>query len=757
MDIKKNFNDFLQSKLNLEQRSAVAHKDGAILVIAGAGSGKTRVITTRIAHLILNEGVAPHAIIALTFTNKAAKEMQERIAHFLGTATQLPFIGTFHSYCLRLLKTHQELLDTPFFSILDDDDQQKLLTGIIQRHGLQKEIAAKSLTYQISHIKNHATDTERIEQMYAINPMLHALYQAYEQEKKASKCLDFDDLLLESLKLFKSNAEFKKDMQHLVRHIMVDEYQDTNVVQHELLKNMAKDAKNNFAIDSLCVVGDEDQSIYSWRGATIANIINFKKDFPKAATIKIEQNYRSAQPILDVANHVINHNKQRNPKKLWSEKEGKDRIRHLTCLSEYQEGDIIASLASIASKSQALSSIAVLYRTHFQSRAIEEALVRNSIPYRIIGGVQFYERKEIKDLLAYLRLIINPFDRASLFRVINAPNRGLGLKFEELFYDRWHNEAFLTFHDIAKKLIEEMQVTGLKKTALQAFLKTFNGLTPTSSPSKALDHIISETAYIGYIKEGYDLEEAQSRIENIKELLNAIKHFEAHSVTSIEKFLDEVALMQEAVNKKKDNQDAMMLMTLHAAKGLEFDTVILTGLEEGLLPSSRSMAQEETLEEERRLFYVGITRAKERLLFTHSRYRYAYKNMVDQRPSRFLEEVPKNKTSREDCSYWKSPEMRNYFSKWFNTQGENIPSSLMTFGPAQPVKKFESAPPKKQAEKQQSKISKSPFKVNQPVMHAKFGTGLVQTIEIKSDETIYITVNFKGGKKKLDSKFLTAI
>lgn len=782
IDNKKKFNDFVSKQLNSEQQKAVAHKDGAILVIAGAGSGKTRVITARIAQLILNENIPGTEIVALTFTNKAAQEMKERITHFLGSSLKLPFIGTFHSYCLQLLKRNQELLDAPFFSILDEDDQHKILNGIIQRHGLQKQATAKNISYQISHIKNHAQDPALLESLYAANPLLQSIYLAYEQEKKASKCFDFDDLLLEVLKLFRENKEFKKEMQQTVRHLLVDEYQDTNVVQHELLKHMSKDSKNKFVADSICVVGDEDQSIYSWRGATIANIINFKKDFPHTTTIKIEQNYRSVQSILDVANEVIQHNKQRNPKRLWSEKKGNDRIRHLTSLSEYQEGELIANLAQVASKTYKPSSIAVLYRTHFQSRAIEEALVKNSIPYRIIGGVQFYERKEIKDLLAYLRLIVNPFDRPSFFRVINVPNKGLGQKFEEVFHARWHHEAFLTFHEIAQKLIDEKEVTGLKKTALEKFLHIFKTLSPTQKPSYALDQIISSIEYITYLKENYELEEAQDRIDNIKELLNAIKHFEATNANTIDQFLHDVALMQDAVKQKDANQETILLMSLHAAKGLEFDMVILAGLEEGLLPSARSMAQEASLEEERRLFYVGITRARERLILSHARYRYAYRNMTDQLPSRFLQEVPGKSITHDDCSYWKSPDMKKYFSNWLGQNdtasdknknsssfAAKLKSSILdSFNAKESDVMIFSNQTKdiKAATKVDTLVTNKPdtpqrkvsaLKINQPVNHEKFGTGIVQKIEEKDAGSFFVTVKFKSGQKKIDSKFLKQV
>lgn len=770
---QERFDQFLSTQLNAEQQKAVTQKNGAILVIAGAGSGKTRVITARIAYLLLHEHASPQSIIALTFTNKAAKEMQERITHFLGAHQQLPFIGTFHSYCLRLLKANQEKLDTPFFSILDDDDQHKILQGIIQRNGLQKEFTAKNLSYQISHIKNNAWDTDAIAAIFAMQPKLESIYKAYEQEKIASRCLDFDDLLLETLKLFRTHPEFKQEMQDTVKHILVDEYQDTNVVQHELLKHLALDVKKKFAVESLCIVGDEDQSIYSWRGATIANIINFKHDFPHATTIKIEQNYRSVQSILDVANQVIQNNKERNPKSLWSEKKGNDRIRVLTCLSEYQEGDAIAHLLQTVGKSQKLNNFAILYRTHFQSRALEEALIRNSIPYRIIGGVQFYERKEIRDMLAYLRLIVNPFDRASFFRVINSPSRGLGEKFEELFYSDWHHDASLSFPEVAKKLVADGLVSGLKKAALEQFVAIFKHTSANQKPSQALDHIILETSYLTYLKEQYEPEDAQSRIDNIKELLNAVKHFEINNITTVSQFLDEVALMQEKMSKQQEDLDAVTLMTLHAAKGLEFDTIILTGLEQGLLPSSRSLGNEASLEEERRLFYVGITRARERLLITHSRYRYAYRNMTDQMPSWFLQEIPRDTIAHEDCSYWKAPEFKSYFSQWFGSpRATYTPGNVITFGkaphsaPATPAKKtsvFNTSLRSKKTEAPSpiqppiKHVLGSPFKIRQSVQHAQFGIGLVTEIEEKSNDVFFVTVSFKSGKKKLDSKFLTKI
>jgi len=763
------FNSFLKSNLNGAQYEAVTHGNGSLLIVAGAGSGKTRVITTRITHLILNQNAFPSSIVALTFTNKAAMEMKERIEHFLDRSHDLPFVGTFHSFCLRLLKKNSELLENPFFSILDEDDQHKILQDIISRSGLNKKITAKQLSYQISQIKNQTIDPINHD-LYSLNPMVREIYAAYEQEKKASKCLDFDDLLLEVVKIFKKNPEFKKNFQEQTRHILVDEYQDTNIVQHELLKHMAQKDKGALAIDSLCAVGDEDQSIYSWRGATVSNIMNFTNDFRGTKIIKIEQNYRSVQPILDLANNVIQNNANRNPKNLWSQKKGSDRIRTLAFLSEYQEGDAIALFLKNAAKKQKLNKIALLYRTHFQSRALEEALLKHSIPYKIIGGIQFYERKEIKDILAYLKLVVNPFDRPSFFRVVNCPLRGLGNKFEELFHQTWNANLFATFADIAHKLTDEQIITGTKKDALRDFVRLFETIQHTDKPSKTVQHFITATHYFSYLKESYDPEEAMSKIDNVKELLQAINHFESQKTTTIADFLDEVALMQAQIQAESNEKDPVLLMTLHAAKGLEFDTVILTGLEEGLLPSSRSLASEEAIEEERRLFYVGITRAQERLLLTYSRYRYNYGTMTDQRPSRFVQEIPSGTVPAFDASYWNTLQMNQFFSGWILSKPSDSPFALRAqeegFENLENSRKLKNNTEPNQLKAQfMPSSSKHPltdlkpklttgFKKNQPVSHQKFGLGIIQDIELRADGVTYLQVKFKTGSKKLDANFL---
>lgn len=732
----KKLQAFIEMELNEQQRNAVLQKNGCTLVIAGAGSGKTRVITARIAHLIADQHVDPRAIIALTFTNKAAKEMAERIRHFLPDRTELPFIGTFHGYCVKLLRMNANLLDLPFFTIIDTDDQEKIVHGILQRNNLTKQITVKQCLSYISSLKNTTLNITQQQNFFKQHHIVKDIFQAYETEKKISKCLDFDDLLHYGLALF-NNAPFKMIFQERIRHILVDEYQDTNLIQHALLKAMTTH-ENTFNIDSVCVVGDDDQSIYSWRGATIANMINFQQDFSQNSVIKLEQNYRSVQPILDIANTVIQHNKQRNPKKLWSTKQAKNPIISFTCSSEYQEGDVIVELCKLLQKKHILGSCAVLYRTHFQSRAIEEALIKHAIPYKIIGGIQFYERKEIKDLLAYLRLIVNPFDRPSFWRIINTPTRGLGQAFQDHMYEQWNDQPFLTYAQIIEKLIHNEDVKGKKAESLQVFINVFKDLLPNTPPVKALQEIVQRSSYITYLKESCEQEEAQIRIDNINELARAIDHFQTEQNGKLDQFLQEVALMQEKALNQKEDPEALVMMTYHAAKGLEFDTVVLVGLEEGLLPSSRSLHDADALEEERRLFYVGITRARERLLLSASRYRYTYGKTNTQIPSRFLKEIPEHLiTTHEIGTYLYA--IKSVIAQWLHADYK--PSSpVITFGTTR-------------SETISIKTC-SVWRVNEPVKHAIFGIGTIKQVEDKNGAT-YISVQFKTGLKKVLSSFLS--
>lgn len=738
-DSKSAFSDFFDTALNPEQKQVVAPSNGVLLVCAGAGSGKTRVITSRIAHLVLQHNVPAHSILALTFTNKAAREMKERVHSFLGETPHLPYVGTFHSYCLRLLKSNPHLLPFGVFSLIDSDDQEKIVRGLLTKTGMNKKIAPKQVLSFISRVKNDALNAIEREELYSQDRILRDLYFAYENEKNNAHCLDFDDLLTYTLALFEKNPHFKQSFQQHIRHVLVDEYQDTNRVQHALLKAITKDSADIFTLDSLCVVGDEDQSIYSWRGATVTNIIHFKKDFPSAFAITIEQNYRSVQPILLTANQIIQHNHYRNPKKLWSEKQAFDRIRLLSCSSGYQEGEVLALfLKQALLQGNTLNNHAFLYRSHFQSRSLEEALIRHGIAYKIMGGIQFYDRQEIKDLLSYLKLLVNPFDRIAFTRVINTPSRGLGDKFELLFNETWQSQPFLDFKEIAQQLIDTKQLTKIKEESLKSFLSVFTEFTAHSKASDALNAIIARTGYYSYLKSSFEKDEAEIKKENVKELINGILYFEESTDQTLDIFLQDVALLQEQMGTKDDGAtDYVRLMTLHAAKGLEFNTVVLTGLEEGILPSAHSLYQSETLEEERRLLYVGITRAEERLLITHTRSRFTYGQLTDQRPSRFLDELNYEYIQKDECNYWNAIQCSEYFKQWFTQpKTSNITAKTSARSPVKP------------------KELSSSFKQHDVVTHASFGQGVIEKVEKKSEDKTYLTIRFKIGIKKLDADFV---
>lgn len=742
------FDEFLQTQLNPEQLKAVLHPHGSLLVVAGAGSGKTRVITARITHLICNAHAEPSSIVALTFTNKAAQEMKERMLHFLGDTVTLPFIGTFHSYCLRFLKLHSHVLSVPFISVLDEDDQHTILNGIIKRAGLNKKVSAKTVSYQISRLKNESFNPEELVAAQS-NRLLQDIFNQYEHEKQLSKSLDFDDLLIHTVKLLKSNADILQNTQQHLCHVLVDEYQDTNAVQHELLRCLTQKNNQELVAASVCVVGDEDQSIYSWRGATVANILHFTRDFPQTTIIKLEQNYRSAQSILDVANAVIKNNQQRNPKNLWSTRSGKQRVAVCTCTSEYQEADMVVSLIKKNETQSKGQTHAVLYRAHYQSRAIEEALLKAGIAYTIIGGIRFYERKEIKDLIAYLRLIVNPFDRTACARVINCPNRGLGEVFQEQFFERWNKEPLLNVYDLIKLFIKEQIVTGKKEQGLAQFVSVCSAISPDELPSAALKSIVEKSGYKEYLQENFETNEAESKIENIKELIQAAHYFESEGKQTISAFLDTIALLQEKIDKEQKSKSIpVVLMTLHAAKGLEFDTVALIGLNEDLFPSVRSQQEADGLEEERRLFYVGITRAKERLLLTHTRYRHQFGQVAESMPSRFVREIPGDLIFGFDISYSNNAQIAGMCAEWLALEN----------AAAQPrvVKCAQSRSPVI-APAEIKPVQLSSWKKNQPVSHPTFGNGLVSDIELRPDGTTYITARFKSGTKKIAAVFLNKI
>lgn len=737
---QSNFNNFLNQELNQNQKEAVLQSSGPMLVIAGAGSGKTRVITSRITNLILNNNVNPSSIVALTFTNKAAKEMKERVQKFIPDLKILPYIGTFHSFCLQLLKKYQSFLKIENFSILDDDDQLKIIKLIINKFALNKQVNANSILYQISNFKNNqVVDSANI---LFEDRLFEQIYLEYEKEKRNSRCFDFDDLLIEILKLLKTNKEFKNILQNTIKHVLVDEYQDTNLVQHELLKELCK-KENEIVVSSVCAVGDEDQSIYSWRGATVENILKYQKDFPNTKLIKIEQNYRSVNQILEVANEVIKNNENRNPKKLWSDKKASNRILKLTSLTNYKESDNIANYVKLVKLNNPKDSIAVLYRTHFQSRTIEEALLKNSITYKIIGGIQFYDRKEIKDLIAYLKMIVNPFDKISMLRILNVPGRNLGAKSEEIIINEWNTNPLLDIFGITELVIKEQLFTGKKAESLISFVKILTKAHDKKSISKTIKNIVEETDYITYLKSEFEKTESAQKIDNVNEFIRSAEHFEENDSDQISDFLEKIALLQEKMNEQDTTDTHVQLMSLHAAKGLEFEHVIISGIEEGLLPSSRSLNDANQIEEERRLFYVGITRARERLLLFNSQMRNVYGHTESQMSSRFLSEIPKTLITEHDVSYWNEYQTKDLMGSFLGLKTNS--SKVFTFA--------SSTPKTTSFKKAEAGWNSKSF-----VSHPVFGTGMIDSVENKANGSTVLTIRFKNGSiKKLDSSFVKKI
>ncbi|MFA5306955.1 MAG: UvrD-helicase domain-containing protein [Candidatus Babeliales bacterium] len=750
-ELRQTFNNFLATQLNDAQRAAVEQHTGALLVIAGAGSGKTRVITSRIAHLVLNHNVPAHSIVALTFTNKAAGEMRERLIKTFQAQHQPPFIGTFHAYCLLLLRAHSHLLPFPRFTIIDADDQLDLIKKICKKYVVSKYMTPAHITHAISNYKNGVAEQKCVTDPWP-SSLVRDIYVEYEHEKTQSHCLDFDDLLVWVLKLLQTNATFKEQLQNKVRHILVDEYQDTSHVQHQLLLHLARDDKKKFTLDSMCAVGDEDQSIYSWRGATVTNMLTFANDFAPVTRVRIEQNYRSVQPILQAANSVIEHNVLRNPKELWSTREAKHRILHVACNTGDQEAQTIAALIASRRHHKAHQSLAVLYRTHYQSRTLEEALIHRAIPYRIIGGIRFYERKEIKDLLAYVRLVANPYDKISFMRVINTPTRGLGEKTEDQLLHAWATQPLFDFTQIIKDMCAnaDSPLPASKRTALTDFSALFEGLSVEQSPRAVLDQILERTNYIGYLAENYEPTESQAKIDNVQELAQAVLLSEQKG-QDLETFLHEVSLLQEKIDA--DNAtDFVPLMTLHAAKGLEFNTVIIAGLEEGLLPNNRSLNSNEELEEERRLMYVGMTRAEEYLIVTSAQSRFTFGHIVDQARSRFLDEIPKNLVQTITLDNFTVASAPTLIEQWF-AHGTTTPVSPRFTPP--PYPHASASPHMRPTPASAAKTARTPWAKNQTVFHQKFGVGIITDVEKAPEQDFYITALFKCGKKKILASFLS--
>ena len=625
--------------LNKPQREAVLHTEGPLLVLAGAGSGKTRVLTYRIAYM-MEKGVAPWHILAITFTNKAAREMLERVRVLAGEAAEDAWISTFHSCCARILRRDIEKLGYKRqFAIYDEEDRMTVIKNICKSLQLgDKEYPPKSMRAVISDAKNKMlspTDWLREAGDDFRNRKIFEVYREYEQNLKANNALDFDDLIIKTLELLADNPPVLEYYQDKFRYILVDEYQDTNLAQYELVRLLAGERHN------LCVVGDDDQSIYGWRGADIRNILEFEKDFPDTRTIKLEQNYRSTANILDAANQVIAHNSGRKEKALWTESGEGDKIMIYDALDERDEAAYIANMAKRQQEAGVRpGEMAVLYRTNGQSRVIEEAFVRAGLVYRVYGGLKFYDRKEVKDLIAYMRCLVNPDDDVATRRIINEPKRGIGDSTVEILAQYADENGMPLISAVLD--YENVGLAARARTAVKGFAELMIDLTEamySGTPSELLGQIIDTTGYVTQLQ-AVKSEENESRIENIRELQGAVSEYEQQNPNGeVMDFLENVALVTDMDNMG-ETQGAITLMTLHSAKGLEFDCVFLAGMEEGIFPITRAIFEDNQLEEERRLCYVGITRAKKKLFMTHARTRMLYNNRQANQISRFIGEIP---------------------------------------------------------------------------------------------------------------------
>lgn len=628
----------LFESLNEEQRRAVETTEGPLLIQAGAGSGKTKALTHRIAHIIASKKATPYQVLAVTFTNKAAMEMRERLADLVGHSPDdrsfVPFIGTFHSICVRILRRDGQYIQIPSnFIIFDEIDRLSLVKTICKELKIdEKSFPPRAIVAAISGAKNELV-THAEFAGFAEGPLQRAaakVFPKYESALKQAGALDFDDLIGKTVALLENNPQVRVNWQNTFRYILIDEYQDTNSSQYKLIKLLVNEDKN------IAVVGDDWQSIYSWRGANFRNILNFARDYPDAAIIKLEQNYRSTSHILDAAHKVISNNKSRSEKKLWTRLGAGSPVRVHSAFNERDEA--VAIIKMIQASGRSLEDFAILYRTNAQSRSLEEMFNRYGVPYRMIGGIRFYDRKEIKDLVAYLRLIYQPEDQVSFERVVNVPARGIGAKSLANFMN-WRNREELTLKDA---LINSQQCPDITPKAkkglsdLNNILSDMRDNTEDTNAAGLIDSLIRRIDYFEYLSDGTI--QSESRIENVKELLSVARIYQD---SGLEDFLEEVAL----VSDRSDGQEAsdrVTMMTLHSAKGLEFPVVFMVGMEESILPHSRAFYDASDLEEERRLCYVGMTRAKQELILLHSSSRVLYGGVQHNPPSRFLSEISKD-------------------------------------------------------------------------------------------------------------------
>ena len=750
--------------LNEQQRKAAETLNGPVLILAGAGSGKTRALTYRVANLI-DHGIEPWCILAITFTNKAAKEMKERISALVGERADAVWVSTFHAMCAKMLRRDIEKLGyTRSFTIYDDEDQSNVLKDLIKQFNIDdKVLSLRELRSKISDAKNRLLTPD---EWFAESPkdfrsqQIHDVYTHYELRLKKSNALDFDDLLMRTLELLTDLPPVLESYRTRFSHVLVDEYQDTNFAQYSLVKLLTSKSRN------LCVVGDDDQSIYGWRGADIRNILDFEKDFPDATVIKLEQNYRSTANILDAANQVIAHNEGRKEKSLWTDAPSGEAIKLFCAGDEREEAAWICDrMQQLKLTGDAYGTMSILYRTNAQSRVLEEMLMRAGIPYRIYGGLRFYDRKEVKDIIAYLRCIVNPSDDVSLRRIINQPKRAIGEStIQELV--RYAAEKEMPLYSALIDLPDSLSARPRK--CVREFGDLMNALVLEHEEmglSDFVKHLIEKTGLRAQYERDLS-DEAKSRIENMDELLGAVTEYEkASDEPTLENYLENVALISD-LDAAETSSQYVTLMTVHSAKGLEFPTVFVAGLEEGIFPSGRSIQDEAKLEEERRLCYVAITRAMQHLYLSYASQRMIYNQLTYNAPSRFIAEIPKRLLddewiSKREKSFpgamdsythptpRRTSRMENKGPLSFGvpkivTQGAGIGSKSSSLGIPGVQKGFT---PSVAASVPQSAVA-ALFAIGDRVMHRKFGEGNITEIRGSgSDARVVISFAAYGEKE----------
>lgn len=720
--------------LNEQQKEAVFCTEGPLLLLAGAGSGKTRVLTHRIAYLI-DQGVNPYHIMAITFTNKAATEMRERVDQLVGYGAEHIWVSTFHSTCVRILRRHIDKLGFGnSFTIYDADDQKSLIRGICKQFKIDtKMLPERSIIREISSAKDEFMTPSEYEakHQYDFNKKKIAeIYREYQKQLRSNNALDFDDLLFKTVELFQFHPEVLDYYQERFQYIMVDEYQDTNTIQFQLISMLARKYRN------LCVVGDDDQSIYKFRGANIKNILNFENVFPDAQVIKLEQNYRSTQNILNAANEVIANNAGRKEKKLWTENEEGDLIEFHQYGTEYEEAEQIASeIEKLAGEGYEYKNMVILYRTNAQSRVFEERFMIKNIPYRIVGGTNFYQRKEVKDMICYLKAVGNGMDDLAVRRIINVPRRGIGAATIDKI-NTYAIENDISFLDACFQA-DSITTLGNAKKKIRGFadmIQEFRDQEKRGSLEDLFHFVLEKTGYVEGLK-AEKTEEAESRIENINELLNKIVTYEQEAEEpSLGELLEEIALVAD-IDDLEDSDNRVILMTLHSAKGLEFPYVFICGMEDGIFPSYMTIISEndEDMEEERRLCYVGITRAKKKLYLSAAKRRMIQGRTQFNKVSRFVDEIPEELLDVSQNVHLKENKMEKDI---FSTNRKK------RFRKPYQVKSF--APPK---------IDKLSYGVGDQVSHIKFGKGIVTDV-VSGGRDFEVTVDFeKCGVKKMFASF----